>query len=270
MSKLSKLDLLAKLSFSAVVLSTLGIVSITNSNSLKAQEAESNETIENIAEEDTNLFGEQVTVRGEAESIEPGISFIIEEEGFLEGDDVLVINTSGMMLTEAAEELGLQVTGELGTLVFADVERDYDLDLDPDLYVDYENEPVIFANSLTLSPSLENLAENPDNYYGQEVAVEGEIGEMKGDMAFTINDDQWIGGDDVLVINAIGEPIPTEDESVVITGMVRPFVKAEFERDYDLTWDLDLQEEIEAEYSEKPVLVVDNIYSSAKDEGLLE
>lgn len=51
--------------------------------------------------------------------------------------------------------------------------------------------------------------------------------------------------------------------------MLRPFVKAEFERDYDLTWDLDLQEELEAEYSEKPVLVVDSIYS-AKDEGLFE
>lgn len=52
--------------------------------------------------------------------------------------------------------------------------------------------------------------------------------------------------------------------------MVRPFIKSEFERDYDLTWDLDFQEELEAEYTEKPVLVVDSIYPAAEDEGLLE
>ncbi|MCC0179736.1 hypothetical protein I4641_22600 [Waterburya agarophytonicola K14] len=267
---MSKLNLLTNLGIGALLFSTVGLFSVTGNNTLRAQDASSNETIENIAEDETNLYGQQVTVRGEAESIEPGMSFVIEEEGFLEGDEVLVINTSGMMLTEDSEELGIQVTGELGTLVLADVEREYDLDLDPNLYVDYENKPVIIADSITLSPSLENLSESPDNFYGQEVAIEGKIGEMKGDMAFTINDDQWIGGDDVLVINTTGEPIPTEDESVVVTGMVRPFIKSEFERDYDLTWDLNLQEEIEAEYTEKPVVVVDSIYTSAKDEGVFE
>lgn len=69
----------------------------------------------------------------------------------------------------------------------------------------------------------------------------------------------------LLIINATGEPIPQEDEAIVVTGIVRPFVRAELEQDYDLTWDLDVQKEIEAEYSEKPVLVVDSIYPSAED-----
>ncbi|MEO1341809.1 MAG: hypothetical protein AAFV28_11865 [Cyanobacteria bacterium J06635_13] len=51
---------------------------------------------------------------------------------------------------------------------------------------------------------------------------------------------------------------------------MRPFVKAEFEQDYDLTWDLDVEREIEAEYTEKPVLVVDSIYPSAQADGLFE
>ena len=71
-------------------------------------------------------------------------------------------------------------------------------------------------------------------------------------------------------INASGEPILEADEKVVVTDTVRPFVKADFERDYDLTWDLDVQQEIEAEYTEKPVLVLDSIYLLAEDEGLLE
>ncbi|MGK7951265.1 MAG: hypothetical protein AB4368_21405 [Xenococcaceae cyanobacterium] len=55
-----------------------------------------------------------------------------------------------------------------------------------------------------------------------------------------------------------------------VTIIVRPYIQSEFERDYDLTWDLDLQEKIEAEYREKPVLIVDSIYPSAQDQGLLE
>ncbi len=168
------------------------------------------------------------------------------------------------------EGLKLQVTGEVETLVLADVERDYDLDLDPEIYTEYETKPVIFATYMVASPEIEDVSENPDVYYGQEISLEGEIGEIRNDYAFTLKEDQLIGGENLLIINATGEPILQEDEKVVIVGQVRPFVKADFDRDYDLTWDLDVQEEIEAEYAEKPVLVVDSIYPSTEDEGLLE
>ncbi|WP_019503497.1 hypothetical protein [Pleurocapsa sp. PCC 7319] len=239
-------------------------------SNLQAQETDSNTTIEDIAEEKDTTLGEEVSVRGEVEEVEPGVSFLIEEEGFLEGDEVLVINVSEKTVLEDAEGQTLQVIGELGTLVLADVERDYGLDLDPELYVDYETKPVIFADYMVVSPELEEVSENPDSYYDQEISLEGEVGEIKNDYAFTLKEDQLIGGENLLIINATGEPIPEVDEKVVVTGMVRPFIKADFEKDYDLTWDLDVQEEIEAEYTEKPVLVVDSIYSAAEDQGFLE
>ncbi len=237
---------------------------------LEAQEIDSNTTIEEIAEEEATL-GEEVTVRGEVEEVEPGISFVIEEENLFGEDGVLIINVSEQIVPETAEDLRLQVTGEVGSLVLADVERDYGLDLDPELYVEYETKPVIFASYMVEAPELEEVSENPDRYYGREIALEGEVGEIRNDYAFVLKESQLIGGDDLLIINATGEPIPTEDETVVITGTVRPFIKADFEKDYDLTWDLDVQEEIEAEYTEKPVLVVDSIYPSAEENlGLLE
>lgn len=52
--------------------------------------------------------------------------------------------------------------------------------------------------------------------------------------------------------------------------MVRPFIRAEIERDYDLEWDLELIEELEAEYTDKPALIVDSIYPASEDSGLLE
>ncbi|MEM7761328.1 MAG: hypothetical protein AAF298_24845 [Cyanobacteria bacterium P01_A01_bin.40] len=255
--------------YSSALLLALSTVFISAEYQELQAQGDSNATIEEIAEEEVTP-GEEVSVRGEIEAVEPGVSFLIQESGFLEGDEVLVINVSETLLTEEAEDLAVQVTGELGTLVLADVEQDYGLDLDPELYVDYESQPVIFASSMVASPEIEEVSENPDLYYGQEISLEGEVGEIKNEFAFMLKEDQLVGGDNLLIINATGEPIPEADNFVVITGIVRPFVTAEFERDYDLTWDLDVQQEIEAEYTEKPVLVVENIYPSAKDEGLLE
>ena len=270
---MSKSNLLIKLGTSALLLSLVSVFATTTSSSLKAQEMDSNtniEDIEDIEENATEMMGKQVTVRGEVSEIEPGLSFTINEDGFFQGSDVLVINVSGEMLPEMLDDdMELQVTGEVGEFVYADVDSLYDFDLDPDLYVDYENKPVIFASSLALSPSIEEISENPSNFYSREVALEGEVSEIKSDMAFILSEDELIGSDDLLVVNVTGEPMPAEEQKVVVTGMVRPFIAAEFERDYDLTWDLDFQKELEAEFSEKPVLVVDGIYPT-QEEGLLE
>lgn len=263
--------LLTFLKSSALSLALATTLISVETQALQAQETESNTSIEEIAEQEATL-GEEVTVRGEVEEVETGRSFVIQEEDLFEEDEVLVINVSEQVVPESAEDLRLQVTGEVGSLVLADVERDYGLDLDPELYVEYESKPVIFATYMVAAPELEEVSENPDRYYGQEIALEGEVGDVRNDYAFTLKESQLIGGDNLLIINASGEPIPQEDEAVVLTGTVRPFIKADLEKDYDLTWDLDVQEEIEAEYSEKPVLVVDSIYPSAEEEnfGLLE
>ena len=254
---------------SSVLLLSLAAVFATASHQrLEAQETDENVTIEEVSEGEDVAVGEEVTVRGEVTEVEPGRSFVMQEEGFFSGDEVLVINVSDKTITEGVDELPLQVTGEVATLVLADVEREYGLDLDPELYVDYESQPVILAENMVLSPEIEDVSESPENYYGMEIALQGEVDDIRNDYAFTLEEDELFEGDELLIINATGEPIPEQDEAVVVTGIVRPFVKAEFERDYDLTWDLDVEEEIEAEYSEKPVLVVDSIYPSAEEDGL--
>ncbi|HHP7232014.1 MAG TPA: hypothetical protein ACFCUY_14295 [Xenococcaceae cyanobacterium] len=213
-----KSNLLTKLGVSTLFLA-LASVAITVPPSLQAQETDSNSTIENLNDDATDLVGETVTVRGQVAEIEPGMSFTIEEEGFLQGDDVLVVNVSGEMLPEMPDdELEMQVTGEVGRFVYADVNSLYDFDLDPDLYADYEDQPVIFATSLTLSPNIGDITDRPENFYGKEVAIEGEVGEIKSEQAFTINEGELLGENNLLVVNVTGEPIPAEEENVVVTG----------------------------------------------------
>ena len=264
-----KFDLLISRS-SVLLLALAAIFTTVESKELEAQETDGNTTIEELSEDKNNTSGKEVTVRGKVEKVDPGVSFAIEEEGFLEGDRVLVINVSDRVVPENTDDLQLQVTGKLRTLVLADVERDYELDLDPQLYAEYETKPVILATNLILSPDLEDISEDPESYYDLEIAVEGEVDKIRNDYAFTLKEDQLIGGDDLLIINATDKPLPKVDEKIAVTGTVRPYIKADIERDYDLTWDLDVQQQIEAEYSEKPVLVVDSIYPAAKNEGLLE
>jgi hypothetical protein len=81
---------------------------------------------------------------------------------------------------------------------------------------------------------------------------------------FRLEEEGWFEGDEVLVIGASTLPTLDEAEEVVVTGTLRPFVAAEFDQEYDLTWDLDLQEQLEAEYTEQPVLVADDVYVSAQ------
>lgn len=83
-----------------------------------------------------------------------------------------------------------------------------------------------------------------------------------------LNEDELFGGEDLLVIATNPTEAAIENgETVAATGELRSFVVADLERDYDLTWDLDVQQQLEAEYTERPVLVVDRVYSSAIPES---
>ena len=223
-----------------------------------------NVTTEEVAEDTEDLIGQTVTIRSDAlEVIEPA-TFTVGDDEFFGGEEILVINASGEIFELPEDDTEVQITGEVAKLVFADIESEYGLGLDPELYVDYEDQPVIIAESLAPAPDPGEIAENPDQYYGQTLAVTGEVETVYSENTFTLDEDELFGGEDLLVVVTNPTEAPIEDgETVAVTGELRPFITSEFETDYDLTWDLDIQREIEAEYSERPVLVVERVYPSA-------
>lgn len=210
--------------------------------------------------------GQTVSVRGEAESAVGENAFLLQDDQLFGGEEVIVFNATGepFLLPDDEPTESVQITGEVQQLVLADLEREYNWTLEPELYTEYENRPAILAESIAFAPDPEEVSEEPEAYYNQTIAVEGAIGEQVAPNTFTIQEDQLFGGEEVLVIGTA--PLQTYEagEKVVITGVLRPFVAAEFERDYDLTWDLDVQEQIEANYTEKPVLVAEEVYPAAE------
>lgn len=226
------------------------------------------EAAENVEQEELSsgaegMIGESVSIRGEVAETIGETSFTIADDQFFGGEDILVINASGepFVLAEG-NETEVQVTGEVQQLVIADFESEYGLDLDPDLYADYEDQPVIAAQSIALSPDPADLTSNPEQYYNQRIAVMGEVEDTLSPTTFTLDEEELFGGD-LLVVSQTTTPQTQDGEEVTVTGILRPYIVSEFETDYDLDWDATVQQQIEADYNEKPVFVADEVYPSA-------
>jgi len=225
---------------------------------------ETNVTTEEVAENTTALIGQTVTVRSEpVRKINPN-TFTIEDKEFFGDEEILVVNASGQPVAFPEGDMDVQITGEVTKFVVAEVNREYDfLELEPEVYVEYEGKPAIIAQSIAPAPEPGEITENPKQYYGRTLAVAGEVEDIIGPNAFTLDEEQLIGANDLLVLVRNPKTTVNDGQYVAVTGVLRPFVVADIEREYDLTWDLDLQRKLEAEYSTKPVLVVDAIYPSA-------
>ncbi|MCU0537647.1 MAG: hypothetical protein MUD14_27490 [Hydrococcus sp. Prado102] len=225
-----------------------------------------NVTTEEVVDNTNELIGQTVTIRSEPiRKVDPN-AFTVNDEQFFGSEPIIVVNASGQPFTLPENDTEVQVTGEVRNLVVADLNREYDLDLEPDLYVDYENRPAIIAQSIAPAPEPGEISANPSQYYGRTLAVSGEVENVYGANTFTLDEDQLFGGEDLLVIvrNAQGVSTPVEvDQTVATTGVLREFVVAELEREYNFNWDEGLVRQLEAEYKTRPVLVVDRVYQSA-------
>lgn len=236
---------------------------------LVAQQVERNVELEDITENLQDLLGRTVSVRSDVTNIAGANAFRLEDDDWFEGESVLVINATGKAFVPP-EDIELQVTGKVQQFVLADIEREYGLDLNPDVFVEYERQPVIIAQSLALAPEPAEVTENPSRFYNQVIAVKGEIEEFKSPGIFRLEKDQLFGGEGLLALSKAAEVNGTasgkaleEDDTVVVTGVLRPFVQAELERDYG--WGTGVLGEVEAEYNKKPVLVAREIYTNVED-----
>ncbi|MBO0351812.1 hypothetical protein J0895_22560 [Phormidium pseudopriestleyi FRX01] len=106
---------------------------------------------------------------------------------------------------------------------------------------------------------FEEVADNPNQFMGQTVTLSGEVAEVLGPNVFRLQEDQLIGGNDIIVITTDAQTPVMEDSQVQVTGEVRQLVITEIERDYDLGWDDTLRTEIEREYTDRSAIVAQSI-----------
>ena len=214
-----------------------------------------------ISENIASFIGQSVTVRNDISETIGERGFILDQDRILSGETVLVIDTSkntSKFFGDRTPEI--IVNGTVERLDLNDLEQNYSLNLDRNLYARYEGKPVILADSLILSPDPEDLTGNPEIYYDTPLAIKGEVDDPTKYGAFELDEEQAFGGEDLLVV-AIDKPQLQlqEEQTVIVYGVLRLFVADELERDYNLGWDLSAKENMKAEYDGKPVFIAEKI-----------
>jgi len=159
-----------------------------------------------------------------------------------------------------------------------DQDVDDDCDLDQDVEDDCEVEeveeiemekPTICEQTTAVKApvtgpmaiSLEELENNPESYYGQNVTVVGELHRIFTDKVFTIEDDGFFRDKDVLVINKGASCADIEacnDEfepgkDLRITGLVVPYDRGKLECEHG---PLNLESREGHSFTKNPVLIV--------------
>jgi hypothetical protein len=106
--------------------------------------------------------------------------------------------------------------------------------------------------------TLGDVEDHPLMYVGKRITVTGEIERILGPRLFSVDERNWIDfdGETLVVVPKTMIAVAREDQPVSITGTVRRFVKADIEHEWG--W-FDDQPRIEAEFTNRPVLVADSV-----------
>jgi hypothetical protein len=220
-----------------------------------------NAVSEEVAYRTEQLMGETVTIRSQPITSVSPTSFTVQDEELFGNQTILVVNATGQELTlPENQDIEIQATGEMRRFSLPEINQNYQLNLQPDLYSEYEGQPVMIAQSMALAPQPGEIVSNPTLFYGQTLAVAGEVAETTNQAVFTLDEGELIGGEELLVLRTDSQPMVNDGQSLVVTGVLRPFVVAEIQRDYNLTWDANVQRQLEIEYSNQPVLVATGVY----------
>ncbi|HEY9836843.1 MAG TPA: hypothetical protein V6D27_08085 [Vampirovibrionales bacterium] len=110
-----------------------------------------------------------------------------------------------------------------------------------------------------MTTEVEEVSDNPEQFMGQTVTLNGEVAEVLGPNVFRIQEDEAVGGSDLIVITTDSQMPVMEDSQVQVTGEVRQLVITEIERDYNLGWDDTTRTRIEREYTDRPAVVAQSV-----------
>ena len=221
-------------------------------------------SVSEISREKDDLIGKFVTIRSKSiEKLGPTSFAVKKKKFFIKSKPVIIINASGKVFDlPTNKDTEVQVTGTVRQLDIPKLEKEFSLRLQDKAYEDYKNATTIVAQHIALAPEVSDIADNPSKYYNRRLALTGEIENIQNSKMFTLDEDDLLGEEDLLVFNPTPAMAVNDNQTVAVTGVMRPFRMAEFERDYKLTWDSGLKKEMELKYKDKPVLIADTVYPS--------
>ncbi|OWY64355.1 hypothetical protein B7486_47755 [cyanobacterium TDX16] len=222
-----------------------------------------NVTSEELADKFKAMVGKRVTVRGRFIEKISNNTFTIADEEFLGVEPILIVNLSGNPLDIPSKDIEVQATGVVRSFSLAEIAKRYNVQFDRATYAQYENDPVIVARSVAPAPEAEEITSNPTPYYNRRLAVPGNVERVYSPNAFVLENN-------LLVLNPYPKQAArqkvTQGEKVVVTGVLDRLVVADLEREYGFTLDAGIRKQLEVDYADRPVLIIDNVYPSAVEQ----
>lgn len=101
-------------------------------------------TVQDVLDEPARYAGKAVTVHGEVAETHGPHWFTIDAPGVLD-DEMLVFSQDPY---EAFEGREVAVSGEVRILVVSELETEYGVDLDPELEIEFSDQPVLVAAAI--------------------------------------------------------------------------------------------------------------------------
>lgn len=238
--------------------------------------------VDSILDDPGAFFGKPVRLSGEVDAALGLHAFTVEDGDFVFDDDLLVLSRrplSGLggvpADTITSPELTARVTGTVRRFARADLARELGVLFEEDPFARWEGRPVVVADSVRLVPdvpgvppvvveprgaTVDEILDTPVGYYGRYVRVHGEVGDVVGPHAFTVEDSDPALDEAMLVLSpsplgavpgwAADGAFPPE-ATAWATGVVRRFDRAALAQDLGLT----LDETQFAAWAGRPVLV---------------
>lgn len=226
---------------------------------------ESNVDIEDVSEQPESVIGQRVTLRGEFLLEVDDSSFKLREDTLFPDDDVLVINaTDNKYSVPLGEATEMWIVGSVELFERDTLSKQYGLTLEPSLYEEFEDQPVVIANYIALAPDIEEISENPTTFHGQRVVVNGEVDTVFAPDAFSLKNEQLFGENGLLVVGAV--PNLVDEGPIAVSGMLQPFSITDLDTEYNLLWEPGVQETLEDSFTGQSVIVVQEIYPFDKSE----
>lgn len=222
-------------------------------------ETTASETTEATAEETAldEQMGEIVYFHSDFQNQVSEALFVVQEDGENGWGEVLVLNQSESSFQVPSDaETPLWVLGTVEDLSEAELQEQ---GVPESEWENYQDRPVVIAERITLVPDPSLLVENAESFLNQSVTVYGEVEVVAADNTFVLNDPNLFGGKGIILVQGADADLDSVvgEERAVVSGVLRPYVIADLEKDYDLSWDLELKEQLEADYQQTPVIVVD-------------
>jgi len=249
----------------------LSTVVLTGCNQPKEIEAgRTNTTAEEVAQVSgpDATIGQTITIRSKPTVTIGKSGFVLNTE---DGKPIVVVNATGSTFVLPSRDIPIQATGKVASFVVADVEREYGVDLENDLYIKYDRQPAILAQSLAFAPTPKDLYSAPAGYFDKPIAVKGEVRDRYSPSALSLFEDGWVDDIGVLVIGFDPNNLPKgsniqKGEQVVVTGVARRFDVNLLKKEApNLGWSDAQIQEFATRYTNRPVIVATQVYPSALD-----